>query len=274
VSPAGKVKPLPLTVRADGALLVRQEEHTAVLTLNRPEASNALDAELLGLLREAAVAASDDESVRAVVITGSGDRAFSAGADIRGMSAMGAHEARRWSELGHETFRAVASVSKPVIAAINGAAVGGGCELALACDLRVVGATARLGQPEIKLGLIPGWGGTQRLPRVVGMGLARDMVFTGRLVDAEEALRCGLANRVVPAGRVLSEALQLARDLAALPPLALAYAKQALNVGLDLDLSEALAVEVDFFARVFATDDRAEGLAAFLEKRPPAFAGR
>jgi enoyl-CoA hydratase len=254
--------------------LVRQEGGTAVLTLNRPEARNALDAELLGLLREAATAAGDEESVRAVVLTGAGDRAFCAGADIRGMAAMGEAEARRWAELGHDAFLAVESLPKPVIAAVNGSALGGGCELALVCDLRVLSATAQLGQPEIKLGLIPGWGGTQRLPRLVGMGLAKEMVLTGRSVGAEEALRYGLANRVVPAGRVLPEALQLAETVGALPPLALAYAKQALTVGRDLDLQKALALEVTLFGRVFATEDRAEGLAAFLEKRPPVFKGR
>lgn len=258
----------------DGPLLIRREGAAAVLMLNRPEARNALNEDVLRLLLHAAGAAAEDDSVRALVITGAGDRAFCAGADIRGMRTMTEAEARRWTELGHDVFRAVETLNKPVIAAVNGMAVGGGCELALACDLRVMAEGAQLGQPEIKLGLIPGWGGTQRLPRLAGMALAKEMVLTGRPVGAPEALRAGLINRVTPADRVLPEALQLAAEFDALPPLAVAYAKQAMNVGRDLDLQGALAVEINLFMHAFASEDRAEGLAAFLEKRPPHFRGR
>ena len=178
-----------------------------MLTLNRPEARNALNAEVLRLLRLVAAEAGADETVRAVVITGAGERAFCAGADIRGMSEMSAAGAREWAGLGHAVFRSLELLPKPVIAAVNGTAVGGGLELALACDLRVLAESARLGQPEIKLGMIPGWGGTQRLPRLAGMTLAREMVLTGELVGAEQALRAGLVNRVVPAPDVLPTAL-------------------------------------------------------------------
>ncbi|HVG98133.1 MAG TPA: enoyl-CoA hydratase-related protein [Chloroflexota bacterium] len=263
-----------MNARESGVLLVRQEGATAVLTLNRPEARNALNEALLRQLRTAAAAAAADDTVRAVVITGAGDRAFCAGADIRGMREMSAPDARRWAELGHDVFRAVESLSKPTVAAINATAVGGGCELALACDFRVMAETAQLGQPEINLGLIPGWGGTQRLPRLVGTALAKEMVLTGRPISAAAADRAGLLNRVVAADRVLPEALELAARFATLPPLAVAYAKQAINMGREMDLSAALALEVNLFAHAFATADRREGLTAFLEKRPARFEGR
>ena len=263
-----------MKARETGPLLVRQEGTTAVLTLNRPEARTALNEVLLRQLRAAAAAAAADETVHAVVITGSGDRAFCAGADIRGMREMSAPDARRWSELGHDVFRVIEMLPKPTVAALNAVAVGGGCELALACDFRVMAETAQLGQPEINLGLIPGWGGTQRLPRLAGTALAKEMVLTGRPVSAAVAERAGLLNRVVPADRVLPEALELAGRFAALPPLAVAYAKQAINAGREMDLPGALALEVNLFAHAFATADRQEGLAAFLEKRPARFEGR
>ena len=263
-----------MQTREEGPLLVRQEGTTAVLTLNRPAARNALDAEVLGRLRDAAAAAAEDETVRAVVITGAGERAFCAGADIRAMRTMDADDARRWTELGHDVFRAVESLPKPAIAALNGSAFGGGCELALACDFRIMAESAQLGQPEIKLGIIPGWGGTQRLPRLAGMTVAKEMVLTGRAIDAATALGAGLVNRVVADADVLPAALALAAEFATLPPLAVTYAKQALNVGRDLDLQGALALEINLFVHAFATEDRVEGMAAFLEKRQPRFRGQ
>ena len=257
-----------------GPLLVRRDGPVAVLTLNRPQARNALDEEMLGLLRAAAVAAADEPVVRAVVITGAGDRAFSAGADIRRMQAMTPEDGRRWALLGHEVFQTIEDLPKPVIAAINGIAVGGGCELALVCDFRVMAEGAQVGQPEIKLGLIPGWGGTQRLPRLIGMALARDLVLTGRLMEADEALRAGFASRVVSGESVLATAMELAAQFDRLPPLAVAAAKRALNVGRDLDLREANALEVNVFAQCFDTADRVEGLAAFVAKRAAQFKGR
>jgi enoyl-CoA hydratase len=260
--------------RNDGVLLRRLEGTTAVLTLNRPEARNAFNADLLRALRAGVAAAAEDEQVRAIVLAGAGDRAFSAGADIRQMQTMSGDDARRWAQLGHDVFQALEDSPLPTVAAIDGAAVGGGCEAALACDLRFAGETAQLGQPEIKLGLIPGWGGTQRLPRLVGLSRALDLVLTGRLVDALEALRIGLVDRVVPAGQALAAALEFAAQFASLPPLAVRYAKHAMHVGRDLDLREAHGIEVEMFARAFDTEDRAEGLAAFLVKRPAQFRGR
>jgi enoyl-CoA hydratase len=260
--------------KSEGVLLSRLEGTTAVLTLNRPEARNAFNAELLHALRDTLAEASEDERVRAVVITGAGERAFCAGADVRQMQAMSIDDARRWSQLGHEAFQYLEGMALPTVAAINGVAVGGGCEVALACDLRYADENAQLGQPEIKLGMIPGWGGTQRLPRLVGQSRALDLVLTGRLIDAREARRIGLVDEVVPAGRALAASLELAAQFAGLPPLAVRYAKHAIHVGRDLDLREANGVEIETFTRAFDTEDRVEGLAAFLEKRAPQFKGR
>src|SRR5688500_15100445 len=214
--------------RTDGPLLVRLEEATAVVTLNRPEQRNALNHELFTLLREVIAEARDDASVRALVLTGADDRSFCAGADIRSMQAMAVDAAREWSLLGHAVFQSLEALPKPVIAAINGVALGGGCELALACDFRFMAETAQLGQPEIKLGLMPGWGGTQRLPRIVGEAVAKDLILTGRLMRPDEALRAGLATGVAESGASVVEiALVYARQFASLPPLAIAAAKRA-----------------------------------------------
>jgi enoyl-CoA hydratase len=244
------------------------------LTLNRPDQRNALNEEALHTLRRALDGASAAPAVRALVITGAGEKAFCAGADIRTMQAMSVEQGRAWSRLGHEVFRLVEQVPKPVIAAINGIAVGGGCELALACDFRFIAERAQLGQPEIKLGMIPGWGGTQRLPRIVGAALAKDLVLTGRLMTAEEARRVGLVNGIAPDGTALQVALVYAQQFATLPPLAVGYAKLAINQGIELALDEANALEVEQFVHSFATEDKAEGLAAFLEKRAAQFQGR
>jgi enoyl-CoA hydratase len=261
--------------RTDGPLLVRLDDATAVLTINRPEQRNALDEALLRLLREVVDELAGDAGVRAVVLTGAGDRAFCAGADIRHMQTMDEHRAREWGHWGHATFGALEALPMPVIAAINGVAVGGGCELALACDFRFATKSAQIGQPEIKLGLIPGWGGTQRLPRVVGQALAKDLVLTGRLMPADEALRVGLVGGVAPdAAATLELAMVYARQFAALPPLAVGYAKRAIDGGTDLPLRDGCALEVESFGRTFATADRSEGLAAFIEKRPARFTGR
>ena len=263
-----------LAERTDGVLLSRLEGATAVLTLNRPEARNAFNADLLHALQAALAEANADERVRAVVVTGAGDRAFCAGADIRQMQAMSAADGRRWSQLGHGVFKDLEDLPLPTIAAVNGVAAGGGCEVTLACDFRIAAETAQLGQPEIKLGIIPGWGGTQRLPRLIGMAHAKALILTGRMIGAEEAYRIGLVDRVAAEGEALAAALEFAAQFAALPPLAVRYAKHAIIVGRDLDLREAHGVEMETFARTFDTEDKAEGLAAFLEKRPPQFRGR
>jgi enoyl-CoA hydratase len=212
--------------------------------------------------------------VRVVVLTGAGERAFAAGADIKEMQEKGVDEARAWAGLGHEVCRLLETMPKPTIAAVNGVALGGGCELALACDLRYAAEGARLGQPEINLGVFPGWGGTQRLARVVGLGLAKELILTGRLLGAEEARERGLVSAVVPADTLLEHTLETARALAAKAPLALAAAKEATNRSLQGDLDAALEHEAASFGQLFGSDDQREGMTAFVEKREPRFHGR
>jgi enoyl-CoA hydratase len=209
-----------------------------------------------------------------VVLTGAGDRAFVAGADIKYMSGLSVLEAREWGELGHACGRLLETMRKPTIAAIGGFALGGGCELALACDLRYASSRAKLGQPEINLGVIPGWGGTQRLARVAGLGFAKDLILTGRLVDAEEAERRGLVNAVYPPEELLEKTLETARLLASKSPLALAYAKEATNRALQGAHEAELEREAALFALLFSSEDQKEGMAAFVEKREPRFLGR
>jgi enoyl-CoA hydratase len=205
--------------------------------------------------------------VRAVVLTGAGEKAFVAGADIKYMSGLGPEDAKGWGALGHEAGRLLETMPKPTIAAINGFALGGGCELALACDIRYASSRAKLGQPEINLGIVPGWGGTQRLARVCGIGVAKELIFSGRTVDAEEALRIGLVNAL--ADPVLDKALETARELAAKSPVALALAKRLVNLS-----PGALETEADSFGELFASEDAREGLTAFVEKRAANFVGR
>jgi enoyl-CoA hydratase len=211
---------------------------------------------------------------RVVVLTGAGDRAFIAGADIKYMSGLGVEQAKAWGELGHEAGRLLETMKQPTIAAINGFALGGGCELALACDLRCASSRAKLGQPEINLGIIPGWGGTQRLARATTLGFAKELILTGRTVDADEALRRGLVNAVFEPDELLPRVMETALALAAKSPLALEAAKQAINRALGGDHAENLRREADRFGELFASEDAKEGLAAFTEKREPRFAGR
>ena len=249
----------------------RRDDGVALVRLDRPKA-NALSGELLGQLAETARALTDDPP-GAVVIWG-GDRIFAAGADISEFG--GPEEARAIGGRFREALDAVAAIPRMTIAAVTGYALGGGCELALACDMRVVAATARFGQPEILLGIIPGGGGTQRLTRLVGASRAKDMILTGRQVDAEEALRIGLADRVVPNDQVLTTALELAASLAAGPVLAQALAKRAIDEGLDGTLAEGLSLEQDLFVDVFRTEDATTGVQSFLENGPgkATFSGR
>jgi enoyl-CoA hydratase len=233
---------------------------------------NALDRPTLEELRDRLRELAHDDDARVVVLTGAGDRAFVAGADIKYMSSLGVLEAREWGGLGHACALLLETMRKPTIAAINGFALGGGCELALACDLRYAASTAKLGQPEINLGIIPGWGGTQRLARVCGLGVAKELILTGRLVDAEEALRIGLVNGVHDP--VLDLAREVAGLLASKSPLALAYAKEAANLALQGSHEASLTQEASFFALLFSTEDAKEGLTAFAEKREARFTGR
>jgi enoyl-CoA hydratase len=249
---------------------VDRDGAVAIVTVDRQDALNALDPETLTDLRDRLAGLAGDAEVRVVVLTGAGDRAFVAGADIKAMSAMDVEQARAWGALGHETATLLETMPKPTIAAVNGFALGGGCELALACDVRYASTTARLGQPEVSIGIIPGWGGTQRLPRVVGIGLAKELIMTGRLVDAEEALRIGLVNAVFPPEELMPKTLELARLLATKSPLVLAAIKETTGRTFHGDLGS----EAEAFATLFGSEDQKEGMAAFIGKREPKFLGR
>jgi enoyl-CoA hydratase len=249
------------------------EGGVSVLTVNRPDALNAFDVDTLTKLRDLLLEAAEDDDVRVVVLTGAGDRAFAAGADIKYMSGLDVDQAKEWGALGHEVGRLLETMPKPTIAAVNGFALGGGCELALACDFRYASSTAKLGQPEVNLGIIPGWGGTQRLARTVGLGLAKELVLTARVVDAEEAFRIGLVNAVHDPGELMPKTLEVARALAAKAPLALAATKEAVNRSLAGDHRDNLAREADDFGELFSSADAKEGMTAFAEKREPGFTG-
>ena len=253
---------------------ISREGAVAVVTVNRPEALNAIDLETITVLRDRLRELAADDDVRAVVLTGAGEKAFIAGADIKYMSTLTVLQARAWGALGHECATLLETMPKPTIAAVNGFALGGGCELALGCDIRYASTRAKLGQPEINLGILPGWGGSQRLARAVGLGIAKELIFTGRLVDAEEAQRIGLVNAVFAPEELLGKALELAASLAAKSPAALAFAKQATNLSLQGALADGLAQEATLFAALFATEDQSEGMGAFIEKRTPGFTGR
>ena len=249
------------------SVLVANDGGVALVTIDRQDALNALNVETLTELRDRLRELASDESARVVVVTGAGEKAFVAGADIKYMSGLEPEQAKVWGALGHEAARLLEEMPKPTIAAINGFALGGGCELALGCDIRFASSRARLGQPEIDLGIVPGWGGTQRLARVCGLGVAKEMILTGRMIDAEEALRIGLVNAI--ADPVLDHALgELLRD-AEKSPVALGVAKRLLNLS-----PGALEREAEEFGDLFASGDAKEGLAAFAEKRGPRFTGR
>ena len=255
-------------------LILDQNGAIAVLTINRPKALNALNSETLTELSTVLDELGRDSSVKVVILTGSGEKAFVAGADIAQMKGLNALEGRRFGQLGQATFRKIELMPQPVIAAINGYALGGGCELAMACDLRLASETAKFGQPEVTLGLTAGFGGTQRLPRLVGTGLASELLFTGDLIDAQEAYRIGLVNHVYPLGTLMEEALKLANRIAERAPAGVQLSKSAIQRGMNMDLDSAQAYEAEVFALTFSTSDQKEGCAAFLERRKPVFEGR
>jgi enoyl-CoA hydratase len=254
-------------------LRVSTDDGVATVTIHRPEKRNALNAQVRRELVDALDALATDPDVRVVILTGAGDRAFVAGADIGEFAERSPLEQRATME-GRRVFEVLADHPKPTIAAINGYALGGGCELALACDLRIAARSARLGQPEVALGLLPGGGGTQRLPRLVGLGRALRMILTGDLLDAEEAARIGLVDEVVDDDALAGRARAVATRIAAHSPVAVKLIKQAVRAAAELPLSAGLALERELFITAFASEDRAEGVAAFLEKRTPAFRGR
>ncbi len=254
-------------------VILRREGSVATLHVDRAAKMNALDRATLEELRDAIAELARMPSP-VVVVSTAGDRVFVAGADIEAMSKMGLEEARRFSELGHATFDALEALPSVVVAVVQGPALGGGCELALACDLVIAGDRARFGQPETNLGLIPGFGGCARLLRRVGPALARELVYSGRLLSAEEARIAGVVNRVVPQTDLATEAAAMADGMAKRPPLALARAKAALAAAESSDARTAARVEIEAFAGLFALEDTREGLQAFLGKRPPTFSGR
>lgn len=246
----------------------------AVITLSRPKVLNALNAALLSELDTALDGLAAEESVRAVVVTGAGEKAFAAGADIQELSALNGVDGQAVATRGQRVFGKIENLGKPVIAAVNGFALGGGCELAMSATIRIASETAKLGQPEVKLGLIPGYGGTQRLPRLVGKGAAMKLLLTGEMVSAAEALRIGLVDEVVPAGELMARANAVARVVAGMAPIAVRQCLAAVNAGYDLPLDEALAHEAALFGICCGTADKAEGTRAFLEKRAAKWAGR
>ncbi len=256
---------------ADETILLEHEKSIAILRFNRPDVLNALNRqvflELISVLDEI----QKEGTPKVVILTGSGDKAFVAGTDVTEMENLSSFEAREFAGLARRAFESIENLDRPVIAAMNGFTLGGGCELAMACDLRIASERARLGQPEINLGIIPGSGGTQRLPRLVGPSKAKQLVFSGELIDARTALDIGLVDMVFPHDRLMDETKKVAFAIAGKSKIALALAKSAINRGLDLDLRSALSYEIECFAQCFATCDQREGMRAFLEKRRPHF---
>lgn len=244
-----------------------------LMTLNRPEAANALSIKMLEQLRDAVAACKFDRSVRCIVVTGAGEKAFCAGADLKERAGMDMNQVRRTVSLIRESINDVEALPQPVIAAVNGAAVGGGMELALACDIRIASETATFALTETSLGIIPGAGGTQRLPRLIGKGRAKELIFTARKIDAKEAWDMGLVEVVAPPESLLDKALEIAGQIVRNAPIAVAEAKFAIDKGCDADLSTGLAIEQNAYEVTIPTKDRLEGLQAFKDKRPPIFKG-
>ncbi len=259
---------------SEPTVLVRKEGHICTLTLNRPQVMNALSFPMLRELAGALEEIQFDPGVRCVIVTGAGDRAFCAGADLKERAGMSEDQVRRYIHTIRNTFTLVENLPMPAIAAVNGVALGGGTELALACDLRVVSETATMGLTETSLAIIPGAGGTQRLPRIVGKAKAKEMIFMARRISAQEALEIGLANRVVPPDRLMDTAREMAEAICRNGPVAIRAAKRAIDRGMEMDLASALVFESTCYEMTIPTEDRLEGLRAFREKRKPEYKGR
>lgn len=254
-------------------LLFEKKDKIGLITINRPQVLNALNSEVLEELDSLLDQISGDESIYVVILTGAGEKSFVAGADIAQMRSFTPQQARYFAKLGQKVLSKIERIPQPVIAAVNGFALGGGCELAMACDFRIASTKAKFGQPEVGLGVTAGFGGTQRLPRLVGKGMAAELLYTGDMIDAQEAFRIGLVNRVVEPEQLITKAIEIAERIASKGKLAVFYSKAALNEGLNMDLERALAYEAEMFALCFTTSDQKEGMDAFLNKRKPEFKG-
>ncbi len=252
-------------------ILVEKDKTVAIVTINRPKALNALNKATLEEMLSCFTELGADRTVKAVIITGSGEKAFVAGADIAFMQGLNPDQGKVFGRLGHTLTRTIENLPQPVIAAVNGFALGGGCELALSCDMRLASDNAKFGQPEVTLGIIPGFGGTQRLPRLIGKGLACELLYSGKIIDAAEASRIGLVNRVVPQEKLMEECRELAVLIGSRGSAAVQLCKEVVNNGMEMDLTRACSYESDLFALCFAGDEQKEGMAAFLEKRSPKF---
>jgi enoyl-CoA hydratase len=250
---------------------VERSNGVAVVTMNRPDALNAFNTDQLNALLDALRSLRGDKTVRCVVLTGAGERAFAAGADIKEMVDKSPEEALEFGRLGHAVPNAIEGLAQPVVAAVNGFALGGGCEIALACDIRLASENAVFAQPEVGLGIPPGWGGSQRLPRLVGPGIAAELILTGRRVKADEALRVGLVNAVYPLPQLLPEATKLAHQIAKNGPRAVATAKRLMQLAFNGQIPSGLDTEVRLFAELFDSPEQREGMRAFIEKREPVF---
>ena len=255
-------------------IICETEKSIATVTINRPKALNALNRETLEELICCFSELQKDSTVLAVIITGAGEKAFIAGADISYMHQFDVLAGREFGRIGQQAMTVIETFSRPVIAAVNGFALGGGCELSLACDIRIASENAKFGQPEVGLGVTPGFGGSQRLPRLVGKGLASELLYTGDIIDAGEACRIGLVNRVVPLSQLMSECTGIAEKISAKGPVAVKLCKELVNGGMEMDLTRACMYEADLFGMCFATGDQKEGMNAFLEKRSPEFKGQ
>lgn len=252
-------------------IIFEKEAKIALVTINRPKALNALNSETLQELDYIIDKIGEDQEILAVVITGAGEKAFVAGADISEMKGFTGIEGRKFGILGNKVFRKLETLDKPVIAALNGFTLGGGCELSMACDIRMASNKAKFGQPEVGLGITPGFGGTQRLARLVGMGMAKELIYTGKIIDANEALRIGLVNRIVEPECLVAEAKALASTISRNAPVAVKLCKEAINRGMQCDIDTALQYEAEVFGQCFSTEDQKEGMSAFIEKREKSF---
>jgi len=255
-------------------ILLERKNDIAILTINRPKALNALNSATVREISQAIDEIKTDSAIKVLILTGAGDKAFVAGADISNMKDFSPMEGRNFAQQGQAVLRKLELLPQPVIAAIKGYALGGGCELAISCDIRIAGENAKLGVPEVTLGLCPGFGGTQRLPRLLGTGVANQLVFTGDMVDANEALRIGLVNQVVPLDKVMDEAMAMAAKIASRGSVAVQLAKSSVQRGINMDMDSALAYEAEIFSILFSTTDQKEGCSAFLEKRKANFTGK